>query len=51
MLVEFFPKGKNALNFGEKGEKFYIIVQGWVGVWVPFDIRKALKANVTVMVQ
>ena len=39
------------MNYGEIGEKFFIIVQGRVGVWVPFDINNALKASMSVRVQ
>lgn len=51
MQVEFLPAGTNVINFGEKGEKFYIIVEGKVGVWVPFDIFKAMLANLNVQIQ
>ena len=50
MQIEYFAAGKNVINYGEIGDKFYIIVQGQVGVWVPFNFSKALKASMSVIV-
>lgn len=32
---EFFPEGKNVIQVGEYGDKFYVIIEGEVQVLVP----------------
>ena len=40
MQVESFSKGNVVFNYGDKGELFYIIFTGSVGVLIPFDVTK-----------
>ena len=34
--LEVFSSGSNIINFGEMGDKFYIVLQGYVEVYKPF---------------
>ncbi|OMJ77516.1 hypothetical protein SteCoe_22877 [Stentor coeruleus] len=40
MTLEIFNPGDNIINYGEPGDKYYIIIKGKVSVLVPSMIRK-----------
>ncbi|OMJ75820.1 hypothetical protein SteCoe_24958 [Stentor coeruleus] len=42
MTLEIFNPGDNVINFGEPGDKYYIIIKGKVSVLVPSMNRKKL---------
>lgn len=43
LTYQFLPKGKTVFSFGELGTSFYVIIDGEVGVKVPFD--KEIRAK------
>ena len=58
---EFVPAGKNIIEYGQVGEKFYMIIRGRVNVLIPKNYRKSvlelnrhrdqLKARLTQKIQ
>lgn len=40
MTLEIFNQGETVMNFGEIGDKFYIIIKGHVGIQIPIQYRK-----------
>ncbi|OMJ89114.1 hypothetical protein SteCoe_8841 [Stentor coeruleus] len=40
MTLEIFNPGESVMNFGEIGNKFYIIIKGLVGIQIPSQYRK-----------
>jgi CRP-like cAMP-binding protein len=46
MTLEIFQPGESVINFGEIGDKFYIILKGSVSILIPSKIKKRkLTAN------
>ena len=39
---EFVPAGKNIIEYGQVGEKFYMIIRGKVNVLIPKNYRKSV---------
>ena len=45
MQYEFFPAGSKVFNFGENGDKFYMIIEGGVQILIPYMYRKSTVAE------
>ena len=45
MKYEFYPEGKNIMDYGEVGDKFYMVIQGWVSVLIPNNFRASLVSQ------
>ena len=43
MKYEKFEKGKNVFDYGHRGDKFYLIIEGQVSIWVPTNFKVDLK--------
>lgn len=43
--IESFEKNQNIINYGEYGDKFYILIQGKVSVYKPLYITKILSVK------
>jgi len=41
MKYEFCPKDKNIIQFGEYGDKFYMVIKGKVDVRIPKKFRES----------
>ncbi len=39
---QFFPKDTNVFEYGTPGDKFYLVLDGRLGVWVPQNLRKSI---------
>ena len=40
MTYEYHPKGSDIIKFSERGDKFYIVIRGKVGVLIPKNFRR-----------
>lgn len=40
---EFYHKGQSIISFGEEGDKFYILIEGLVGIYKPSYVNKTMK--------
>eukprot|EP00347_Sterkiella_histriomuscorum_P008670 403344207 len=47
--LEFFKKDEIICDYGEKGEKFYIVIMGSVGVRVPTEVKTTCKNYYEIM--
>lgn len=47
--LEHFPASKNICNYGEIGDKFYIVLKGAVGVKVPTEVGFSCKTYLEIM--
>ena len=45
MQYKLFEKGANLCNFGEKGDSFFIILEGTVGIRVPMMIERGINST------
>lgn len=43
--LERFAPGEEIINYGEEGDKFYIVLEGLVGVYVPIYPQKRMMIN------
>lgn len=44
-MYEFFPKGDIVFHYMDKGDKFYLILEGKAGVFVPKSQETIKKDN------
>lgn len=45
MTYEHRAQGEAVFYFGEDGDKFYMVIGGSVGIWVPSNEALSLKAR------
>ena len=43
--IESFKENAPIINYGEEGDKFYIVLEGTVGVYKPIYIEKIMSVN------
>lgn len=43
MKYEKFERGQVVFHYGDQGDKFYLIIEGQVDVWVPKNFKIDLK--------
>ena len=43
MKYEFFPSNSNVFEYGMKGDKFYIVLDGNLEVWTPINFIKTFE--------
>ena len=49
--LETFKANQNIIRFGEEGDKFYILLDGTVGIYKPIYVQKDMKLKEYILVQ
>ena len=44
--IEFIPKRSLAFNYGDAGDKYYIVISGKLEVWIPIMNEEKTKIDV-----
>jgi len=42
MVYEYHPAGSNVIEYGDVGDKFYIVIRGEVSVLIPKQFRRSV---------